>query len=55
MKTWMRGHLDTEAELSPEESAEGILARIERAAAGETLFDGPLPAYIDVKGNILPW
>ena len=47
--TWMRGHLDTTAKITPEESARGILA---------TVLDGELPEsehplYIDYTGSPL--
>ena len=49
--TYMRGHLDTTARLTPEESARGIL---------HTVLDTELPVeerplYIDYSGERLPW
>lgn len=49
--TYMRGHLDTTAALTPEESASGIL---------HTVLDTELPVeerplYIDYSGKRLPW
>ena len=49
--TWMRGHLDTTAKITPEISAEGIL----RVVLDE---DHPLrerPLYLDYSGNELSW
>lgn len=49
--TYMRGHLDTTARLTPEESAAGIL---------KVVLDGDLavserPAFVDYSGEFLPW
>ncbi len=49
--TYMRGHLDTTAKLTPEESAKGIL---------HVVLDGELPleerpVYVDYKGDSLLW
>jgi NAD(P)-dependent dehydrogenase (short-subunit alcohol dehydrogenase family) len=55
MRTWMRGHLDSEASQSPEESAEGIVALIERAAGGDPAFTGKSPAFLDFRGEPLNW
>ena len=49
--TYMRGHLDTTAKISPEESAAGIL---------KTVLDTPLPVrehplYLDFRGKELPY
>jgi NAD(P)-dependent dehydrogenase (short-subunit alcohol dehydrogenase family) len=55
MKTWMRGALDMEADLFPEQSAAGILALIDRALAGDPIFGGERPAFIDVNGIRMPW
>ncbi len=49
--TYMRGHLDTTASLTPEQSAEGIL---------NTVLDTELPVeekplYINYRGDRLPW
>lgn len=49
--TYMRGHLDTTAKLTPAESARGILQVVlDRALPVE---DRPL--YLDYQGNRLPW
>ncbi len=55
MRTWMRGALDERADLSPEQAAAGILAQVDRALAGEAAFCGERPAFIDGKGDPLPW
>lgn len=49
--TYMRGHLDTTAKLTPTESATAIL---------KVVLDGNLPVedrpvYVDYEGNRLPW
>ena len=49
--TYMRGHLDTTAKITPEESAKGIL---------KTVLDTDWPAhdrplYLDYTGKELPW
>ena len=49
--TYMRGHLDTTAKISPEESAAGIL---------KTVLDTPMPVrehplYLDFRGKELPY
>ncbi len=49
--TYMRGHLDTTAKLTPEEAAKGILS---------VVLDGELPiterpVYLDYSGKKLPW
>lgn len=49
--TYMRGYLDTTAKLTPKESATGIL---------KVVLDGDIsvserPAYLDYKGDALPW
>ena len=49
--TYMRGHLDTTARITPEVSAAGIL---------KTVLDlphetGNRPLYLDYEGNELPW
>ena len=49
--TYMRGHLDTTARITPEESAEGIL-RVVLDTPHETC-DRPL--YLDYQGKELPW
>lgn len=49
--TYMRGHLDTTAKLTPEESAKGIL----QVVLDTKLPQGKRPAYVDYKGGTLPW
>lgn len=49
--TYMRGHLDTTARLTPEESAKGILQVV---LEGELPL-GERPVYVDYKGDSLPW
>ena len=49
--TYMRGHLDTTAKLTPEQSAKGIL----RVVLDEERTIGERPEYIDYKGDFLPW
>jgi len=49
--TYMRGHLDTTAKLNPEESATGILQVVLDTEIPQT----ERPAYIDYKGDALPW
>ncbi|MBO5487686.1 MAG: SDR family NAD(P)-dependent oxidoreductase [Eubacterium sp.] len=49
--TYMRGHLDTTAKLNPEESATGILQVVLDKEIPQTEH----PAYIDYKGDALPW
>jgi hypothetical protein len=51
VRTWMRGHLDADATLSPEESAAAILALVETRGAESH----PQPLYLDWKGEPLPW
>lgn len=55
MRTRMRGHLDSEATESPEESAEGIAGLIERAAGGDPAFTGKSPTFVDFRGRPLSW
>ena len=55
VRTWMTGELDPRARLTPEESAAGILAQVDRAVAGGALFCGEQPVFIDEKGDPLPW
>jgi NAD(P)-dependent dehydrogenase (short-subunit alcohol dehydrogenase family) len=55
VRTWMRGHLDEDADLSPAESAAGIIEQIDRARRGDALFRQERPAFIDWKGDTLPW
>ena len=49
--TYMRGHLDTTAKLTPKESATGIL----QVVLDTELPADKRPAYVDYKGNPLPW
>lgn len=49
--TYMRGHLDTTASLTPEQSAQGIL----QVALDEERMAGEKPEYINYKGDFLPW
>ena len=49
--TYMRGHLDTTARLTPEESAKGIL----QVVLDRELPQGNRPIYVDYKGDTLPW
>lgn len=49
--TYMRGHLDTTARLTPEESAEGILRVV---LEGEVPVK-ERPAYLNYAGKPLPW
>ena len=50
--TYMRGHLDTTAKITPEQSAEGILKVVlERME----LSCGEHPDYVDYEGNLLVW
>jgi NAD(P)-dependent dehydrogenase (short-subunit alcohol dehydrogenase family) len=55
MRTWMRGARDEEAPITPERSAEGILKIVERAMAGEEIFRGAQPAFLDCQGRPMPW
>jgi NAD(P)-dependent dehydrogenase (short-subunit alcohol dehydrogenase family) len=55
MRTWMRGALDSAAPNSPDQSAEGIIAIIERAMSGDPAFSADRPAYLDFQGKPLPW
>ncbi len=55
VRTWMRGTLDAGADLSPREAADGILSQVERALADPALFAGERPAFINGKGEPLPW
>ena len=49
--TYMRGHLDTTAKLSPKESAAGILnVVLDRPPA-----DNNGVAFVDYKGDLLCW
>ena len=49
--TYMRGHLDTTAKITPEESATGILKTV--LDTGWPNHDRPL--YLDYTGKKLPW
>jgi NAD(P)-dependent dehydrogenase (short-subunit alcohol dehydrogenase family) len=55
VRTWMRGTLDAAADLSPREAAEGILSQVDRALADPGLFAGERPAFINPRGEPLPW
>ena len=50
--TYMRGHLDTTAKITPEESASGILQVI---LEHPELSLNKRPDYIDYQGEKLPW
>lgn len=49
--TYMRGHLDTTAKITPDESANGIL----HVVLDQKLPDGRRPEYLDYTGEQLPW
>jgi len=49
--TYMRGHLDTTARITPEESAKGIL----QVALDDKIAVTTRPAYVDYSGEVLPW
>lgn len=49
--TWMRGHLDTTAAISPETAAAGIL----RTVLDEKRPVSDRPEYLDWQGQTLPW
>lgn len=49
--TYMRGHLDTTAKLTPEESARGIL----KVVLEQEVPVEKSPAYLDYTGKPLPW
>lgn len=49
--TYMRGHLDTTAKISPQESAKGIL----KTVLDRDLKDSEHPLYLDYKGEELPY
>lgn len=49
--TYMRGHLDTTAQITPEISAEGILRQVLETTIPET----DRPVYMDYQGNPLPY
>lgn len=51
MATYMRGHLDTTAAFTPEESAKGILEQVLDRVLPET----ERPSFIDNEGNPLAW
>ena len=49
--TWMRGHLDTTAAISPETAAAGVL----RTVLDEKRRTADRPEYLDWQGHPLPW
>lgn len=49
--TYMRGHLDTTAKLTPKESASGIL----KVVLDQELAQDIRPDYVNYKGEKLPW
>jgi len=49
--TYMRGHLDTTAKITPKESAEGIL----RVVLDNERVVEEKPVYMDYSGKRLPW
>lgn len=49
--TYMRGYLDTTAKLTPEQSATGIL----QVVLDREIPQSERPAYIDYRGEVLPW
>lgn len=49
--TYMRGHLDTTARLTPKESAAGIL----RVVLEQETREDKRPAYVNYAGKELPW
>lgn len=51
VQTWMQGHLDANASLTPIESAEGLVDQIR--TRGHESHD--LPLFLDWKGDELPW
>jgi NAD(P)-dependent dehydrogenase (short-subunit alcohol dehydrogenase family) len=51
IRTWMKGTLDSEAELDPGEAANLVWENIHRPAA----FDGDAPSYRDPAGQEMPW
>ncbi|WP_040951268.1 SDR family oxidoreductase [Gorillibacterium massiliense] len=51
VQTYMQGKLDTQGELTPEQSAIAICARI----AEHSKYIGDKPAYLDYSGAALPW
>ena len=55
VRTRMGGTLETRAPLSPEESAQAILAQLGRALADEPAFTGDRPAFVDWRGIPVPW
>lgn len=55
VRTWMQGKLDEAADLSPDQSAQGILRQLDRALQGEEIFRAERPAFIDWAGKPLPW
>jgi NAD(P)-dependent dehydrogenase (short-subunit alcohol dehydrogenase family) len=55
VRTMMRGTLDVAAPLLPVESAAAVLTLVERALGGGEAFDGPRPAFLDWRGQPMPW
>ncbi|PYE50780.1 NAD(P)-dependent dehydrogenase (short-subunit alcohol dehydrogenase family) [Paenibacillus barcinonensis] len=51
VQSYMRGELDASADLTPDESAQHIAALIDR----HEQFKGEQPAYVDYRGEKLPW
>ncbi|WP_339284572.1 SDR family oxidoreductase [Paenibacillus sp. FSL R5-0486] len=51
VQSYMRGELDVAADLTPEQSAQHIAVLIDR----HEQFKGDQPAYVDYKGEKLPW
>ncbi|MGG4481594.1 SDR family oxidoreductase [Paenibacillus xylanilyticus] len=51
VQSYMSGELNTAADLTPEQSAQHIAALIDRHKD----FMGDQPAYVDYKGDDLPW
>jgi NAD(P)-dependent dehydrogenase (short-subunit alcohol dehydrogenase family) len=49
VRSYMLGHLNTEAEIEPKESAKGIYEQISKPYRNEG------PAYLNYKGEKLPW
>lgn len=51
VQSYMSGELNTDADLTPDQSAQHITALIDRHKE----FMGDQPAYVDYKGDTLPW
>jgi NAD(P)-dependent dehydrogenase (short-subunit alcohol dehydrogenase family) len=51
VQSYMSGELNTAADLTPDQSAQYITALIDRHKE----FRGDQPAYVDYKGDTLPW